>query len=102
MRLTGPLESAALLTVLPVPAPAAASTRGVLPWAPLVGLVLGGIATVVAVVGDRWASPLVGAVLAIASLAVLTRGLRRRRFSVNAVVGHRLTVAKTECSLKSE
>jgi cobalamin 5'-phosphate synthase/cobalamin synthase len=75
MRLTGPLESAALLTVLPVPAPAAASTRGVLPWAPLVGLVLGGIATGVAVVGDRWASPLVGAVLAIASLAVLTRGL---------------------------
>jgi cobalamin 5'-phosphate synthase/cobalamin synthase len=75
MRLTGPLESAALLTVLPVPATATASTRGVLPWAPLVGLVLGGIATGVAVMGDRWVSPLVGAVLAIASLAVLTRGL---------------------------
>jgi cobalamin synthase len=69
------LESAALLTVLPVPAPAAASTRGVLPWAPLVGLALGGIATGVAVLGDRWISPLAGAVLGIAVLAVLTRGL---------------------------
>jgi adenosylcobinamide-GDP ribazoletransferase len=75
MRWTGPLESAALLTVLPVPARAAATTRGVLPWAPLVGLVLGGIATGVAVLGDRWISPLAGAVLGIAVLAVLTRGL---------------------------
>ncbi len=75
MRLTGPLESAALLTVLPVPARAAASTRGVLPWAPLVGLVLGGIATGAAVLGNRWISPVVGAVLAIAVLALLTRGL---------------------------
>jgi adenosylcobinamide-GDP ribazoletransferase len=75
MRLTGPLESAALLTVLPVPRAAAASTRGVLPWAPLVGLGLGGIATGVAVLGDRWISPLAGAVLGIAVLALLTRGL---------------------------
>jgi adenosylcobinamide-GDP ribazoletransferase len=75
MRLTGPLESAALLTVLPVPARAAASTRGVLPWAPLVGFLLGGIATGVAVLGDRWVSPAVGAVLGIAVLAWSTRGL---------------------------
>jgi cobalamin 5'-phosphate synthase/cobalamin synthase len=75
VRWTGPAESAALLTVLPVPARAAASTRGVLPWAPLVGLVLGGVATGVAVLGDRWISPTVGAVLAVAVLAVLTRGL---------------------------
>jgi cobalamin synthase len=75
MRLTGPLESAALLTVLPVPRGAAASVRGVLPWAPLVGLGLGGIATGVAVLGDRWISPLAGAVLGIAVLALLTRGL---------------------------
>ena len=75
MRLTGPLESAALLTVLPVPRKAAESARGVLPWAPLVGLVLGGIATGVAVLGDRWISPLAGAVLGIAVLALLTRGL---------------------------
>ncbi|WP_116449614.1 adenosylcobinamide-GDP ribazoletransferase [Blastococcus litoris] len=75
MRFTGPLESAALLTVLPVPRAAAASTRGVLPWAPLVGLVLGGLATGVAVLGEHWISPLAGAVLAVAALAVLTRGL---------------------------
>jgi cobalamin synthase len=75
MRFTGPLESAALLTVLPVPARAAASTRGVLPWAPLVGLVLGGIAAGVAVLGERWVSPSAGAVLAVAVLALLTRGL---------------------------
>ncbi|MGY1802794.1 adenosylcobinamide-GDP ribazoletransferase [Blastococcus sp. SYSU D00922] len=75
MRFTGPLESAALLTVLPVPRAAAASTRGVLPWAPLVGLVLGGVATGVAVLGQRWISPTAGAVLAVAVLAALTRGL---------------------------
>jgi adenosylcobinamide-GDP ribazoletransferase len=75
VRLSGPLESAALLTVLPVPRGAAASTRGVLPWAPLVGLVLGGIATGVALLGDRWISQPAGAVLAVAVLAVLTRGL---------------------------
>jgi cobalamin 5'-phosphate synthase/cobalamin synthase len=75
MRLTGPLESAALLTVLPVPRKATESARGVLPWAPLVGLALGGIATGVAVLGERWIAPLAGAVLGIAVLALLTRGL---------------------------
>jgi adenosylcobinamide-GDP ribazoletransferase len=75
MRWSGPLESAALLTVLRVPARAASSTRGVLPWAPLVGLALGGIASSVAVLGYRLVSPLTGAVLAVAVLAFLTRGL---------------------------
>lgn len=75
MRLTGPLESAALLTALPVPARAATSTRGVLPWAPLVGVVLGGVATGVAEAGSRAVSPLTGAVLAVGALALLTRGL---------------------------
>ncbi|MFW3170153.1 adenosylcobinamide-GDP ribazoletransferase [Geodermatophilus sp. CPCC 206100] len=75
MRWTGPLEAAAVLTVLPVPARAAAGTRGVLPWAPLVGLVLGGVATGVAVAGTRLVGPLVGAVLGVATLAALTRGL---------------------------
>jgi adenosylcobinamide-GDP ribazoletransferase len=75
MRWTGPLESAALLTVLRVPARAAASTRGVLPWAPLVGLVLGGVAAGVGLAGARVVSPLTGAVLAVAVLAALTRGL---------------------------
>jgi cobalamin 5'-phosphate synthase/cobalamin synthase len=75
MRLTGPLESAALLTALPVPARAATSTRGVLPWAPLVGVVVGGIAAGVAEAGARAVSPLTGAVLALVALALLTRGL---------------------------
>jgi adenosylcobinamide-GDP ribazoletransferase len=75
VRWTGLAESAALLTALPVPARAATSTRGVLPWAPLVGLVLGGVATGVAVLGTRWISAPVGAVLAVAVLAALTRGL---------------------------
>ncbi|MGK5110589.1 adenosylcobinamide-GDP ribazoletransferase [Geodermatophilus sp. CPCC 205506] len=64
-----------MLTVLPVPARAAAGTRGVLPWAPLVGLLLGGVATGVAVAGAHLVGPLVGAVLGVATLAALTRGL---------------------------
>jgi adenosylcobinamide-GDP ribazoletransferase len=75
VRGTGPLESAALLTVLPVPARWSPSTGGVLRWAPLVGLVLGGLAAGVAVVVTGWVSPAVGAVLAVAVLAALTRGL---------------------------
>jgi adenosylcobinamide-GDP ribazoletransferase len=75
MRWTGPLESAALLTAFPVPARAASSTRGVLPWAPLVGLVLGAVTTGVAVLGNHYVSPLAGAVLGVAVLAVSTRGL---------------------------
>lgn len=75
MRWTGPCESAALLTIAPVPARLARSTRGVLPWAPLIGLLLGGVAVGVAVLGSRAVSPLTGAVLGVAVLAVLTRGL---------------------------
>ncbi|TFV64097.1 cobalamin biosynthesis protein CobS [Geodermatophilus sp. DF01-2] len=75
MRWSGPLESAALLTVLRVPERAAASTRGVLPWAPLVGLVLGGVAAGAAAAGAHLISPLTGAVLWVAVLAALTRGL---------------------------
>lgn len=75
MRWTGPFESAALLTALPVPARLVSSTRGVLPWAPLIGVLLGGLATGAAVLGARWISPLAGAILFVAVLAVLTRGL---------------------------
>ena len=75
MRWNGPFESAALLTALPIPARLAPSTRGVLRWAPLVGLVLGGVAAGVAVPFAGWVSPLVGAVLAVGVLALLTRGL---------------------------
>jgi adenosylcobinamide-GDP ribazoletransferase len=69
----GPAESFALLSVARVPT--AASARGVLPWAPLVGLVLGALAGAVAWLGARYAGPLVGAVLGVAVLAYLTRGL---------------------------
>ena len=71
----GPFEALGLLTVVPVPARAATSARGVLPWAPLVGLTLGGIAAGIGVLGARTVSPLVGAVLALTALALLTRGL---------------------------
>jgi adenosylcobinamide-GDP ribazoletransferase len=70
---TGPAEAFALLSSVRVPA--ASSARGVLPWAPLVGLALGAVATAVGWLGARYASPLVGAVLALAVLAALTRGL---------------------------
>ena len=69
----GPAESFALLSVARVPA--TASARGVLPWAPLVGLVLGVLAGAVAWLGARYADPLVGAVLGVGLLALLTRGL---------------------------
>src|ERR687893_2832723 len=72
---TGLLESVGLLTALPVPACAASSARGVLPWAPLVGLLLGGVATGIGLLGTRTVSSLVGAVLAVTVLALLTRGL---------------------------
>jgi adenosylcobinamide-GDP ribazoletransferase len=70
---TGPAEAFALLSIARVPA--VASARGVLPWAPVVGLALGAVATAVGWIGGRYASPLVGAVLAVAVLAALTRGL---------------------------
>ena len=70
---SGPAEAFAVLSVVRVPA--AASARGVLPWAPLVGLVLGALATAVGWLGGRYAGPLVGAVLAVLVLAALTRGL---------------------------
>src|SRR4051794_21518700 len=69
----GPAESFAWLTTARVPA--ARTARGVLPWAPLVGLVLGGVAAAAAWGADRVAGPLVGAVLGIGVLAWLTRGL---------------------------
>jgi adenosylcobinamide-GDP ribazoletransferase len=75
VRWTGPLESVALLTVVRVPSAAASSTRGVLPWAPLVGLALGGVAAGIAVLGTHLVSPLAGAVAALAVLAALTRAL---------------------------
>ena len=74
-RWAGPLEAVALLTVVPVPARATASARGVLPWAPLVGLALGGIGAGIGVLGARTVSPLAGAAVALTALALLTRCL---------------------------
>jgi adenosylcobinamide-GDP ribazoletransferase len=74
-RWAGPLESVALLTAVRVPAAGTTSTRGVLPWAPLVGLALGGVAAGVGVLGAQLVSPLTGSVLALAALAALTRAL---------------------------
>jgi adenosylcobinamide-GDP ribazoletransferase len=70
---TGPGESFAMLSIARVPR--APSARGVLPWAPLVGLVLGALVTGTAWAGARYAGPLVGAVLGLGVLAALTRGL---------------------------
>ncbi len=74
-RWAGPLESVALLTVVRVPAAGTTSTRGVLPWAPLVGLALGGVAAGAGVLGAQLVSPLAGSVLALTVLAALTRAL---------------------------
>ncbi|PWW21621.1 cobalamin-5'-phosphate synthase [Geodermatophilus normandii] len=71
----GPLESVALLTAVRVPAAGTTSTRGVLPWAPLVGLALGGVAAGTGVLGAHLVSPLTGSVGALAVLAALTRAL---------------------------
>jgi adenosylcobinamide-GDP ribazoletransferase len=70
---SGPVESFALLSAVRMPA--VAEVRGALPWAPLVGLVLGVVATALGWAAAEAASPLVGAVVGIAALAALTRGL---------------------------
>jgi adenosylcobinamide-GDP ribazoletransferase len=87
--------SVTLLTVIPVDAavraqrgrdgetappsrpPAAATVAAAMAWAPAVGLLLGLAATAVLLAADHplGAGPLTGAVLAVASLALLSRGL---------------------------
>jgi adenosylcobinamide-GDP ribazoletransferase len=66
-----------LLTVLPVPgaAPGEIEPAGeAMVWAPAVGLLLGGLAACVLLTG-HYAGQLTGAALAVAALALLTRGL---------------------------
>jgi adenosylcobinamide-GDP ribazoletransferase len=81
MRGGGLRLAVTLLTVVPVPGrpdPAPPTRRqagAAMAWAPVVGLALGGGAAAVLWAGARWASPLLGAVLAIAARAVLTGGL---------------------------
>jgi adenosylcobinamide-GDP ribazoletransferase len=70
---SGPAEAFAMLSIARMPA--ASSARGVLPWAPLVGLPLGAAAAAVGWLGAHYGSPMIGAVLAVVVLAALTRGL---------------------------
>ena len=81
MRWSGLRLSVTLLTVIPLRGPAAeprrATVAAAMAWAPAVGLLLGGIAAAVLVVADHplGAGPLTAAGLAVAALALLTRGL---------------------------
>jgi adenosylcobinamide-GDP ribazoletransferase len=81
MRWSGLRLSVTLLTVIPLRGPVTEPSRdtaaAAMAWAPAVGLLLGGIAGAVLVVADHplGAGPLTAAGLAVAALALLTRGL---------------------------
>jgi adenosylcobinamide-GDP ribazoletransferase len=81
MRWNGLRLSVTLLTVIPLRGPASeprrAAIAAAMAWAPAVGLLLGGVAAAVLVTADRLlgAGPLTAAGLAVAALALMTRGL---------------------------
>ena len=81
MRWSGLRLSVTLLTVIPLRGPVSEPSRdtaaAAMTWAPAVGLLLGGIAAAVLVVADHplGVGPLTAAGLAVAALALLTRGL---------------------------
>ena len=81
MRWSGLRLSVTLLTVIPLRGPAAeprrATVAAAMAWAPAVGLLLGSVAAAVLVTADRLfgAGPLTAAGLAVAALALMTRGL---------------------------
>jgi adenosylcobinamide-GDP ribazoletransferase len=81
MRWSGLRLSVTLLTVIPLRGPAAeprrATVAAAMAWAPVVGLLLGFLASAVLVVADHplGTGPLTAAGLAVAALALLTRGL---------------------------
>ena len=81
MRWSGLRLSVTLLTVIPlrdpVREPRRATVAAAMAWAPAVGLLLGVVAAAVLVVADRplGAGPLTAPGLAVATLALLTRGL---------------------------
>jgi adenosylcobinamide-GDP ribazoletransferase len=81
MRWSGLRLSVTLLSVIPLRGPVTEPSRdtaaAAMAWAPAVGLMLGGIAAAVLVVADHplGAGPLTAAGLAVAALALLTRGL---------------------------
>jgi adenosylcobinamide-GDP ribazoletransferase len=73
-----------LLTAIPLPggparlaAPSRPAAAAAMTWAPAVGLLLGAAAAVVLELAARWGrtGPLLAAVLAVAALALLTRGM---------------------------
>ena len=81
MRWSGLRLSVTLLTVIPLRGPEAeprrATVAAAMTWAPAVGLLLGILASAVLVVADHplGAGPLTAAGLAVAALALVTRGL---------------------------
>jgi adenosylcobinamide-GDP ribazoletransferase len=82
MNTDGLRQSFALLTAVPLPGHRGrhepdGQWAAAITWAPAVGLALGVAAALVLVIADRLlkAGPLVGAALAVATLAALTRGL---------------------------
>ena len=81
MRWSGLRLSVTLLSVIPLRGPAAeprrATVAAAMTWAPAVGLLLGSVAAAVLVTADRLfgAGPLTAAGLAVAALALMTRGL---------------------------
>jgi adenosylcobinamide-GDP ribazoletransferase len=81
MRWSGLRLSVTLLTMIPLRGSAAeprrATVAAAMAWAPAVGLLLGSVAAAVLVTADRLfgAGPLTAAGLAVASLALVTRGL---------------------------
>jgi adenosylcobinamide-GDP ribazoletransferase len=81
MTWSGLRLSVTLLTVIPLRGPVTEPSRdtaaAAMAWAPAVGLLLGGIAAAVLVAADHplGAGPLTAAGLAVAALALLTRGL---------------------------
>src|SRR5580700_8803063 len=81
MRWSGLRLSVTLLTVIPLRGPVTEPSRdtaaAAMAWAPAVGLLLGGIAAAVLVAADHplGTGPLTAAGLAVAALALLTRGL---------------------------
>ncbi len=81
MRRNGLRLSVTLLTVIPWPGRAAAPDRATagaaMAWAPAVGLLLGVLASAVLLLADHpsGAGPLTAAGLAVATLALLSRGL---------------------------
>jgi adenosylcobinamide-GDP ribazoletransferase len=81
MRWSGLRLSATLLTVVPLRGPVTEPSRdtaaAAMAWAPAVGLLLGVVTAAVLVVADHplGVGPLTAAGLAVAALAVLTRGL---------------------------